>query len=537
MTAEISTRLPLRIGVVITVCHRNNHSRDALTSILNQTKAASEILVVDCVATDALADTAASLDVRYIRHEEANIAVARNVGIAAATSDCLLFLDSNDLLLPRAVETGFSFFEAHPEADVALFDFQWTDEAGRAAWSSGRSRVEGDLVLHLLAGDRIFAHSSTWYRRRVFDRVGQFNPNVAVASDRDLLLRAASTVSVAADSNVIAKCRPSIEDPRQLLLATRASLEAVNLRGRPSLYEKMRRRGIARAEAAYGELLWERIRASVGERRLNSSLLKDTWEVTTAYPQLVAKEVKRFVQHRAGNRIHSLGTSKQKQVHYLQQLARLQLGGANSVSTQFGYDRGQPLDRFYIERFLGERSAVIRGRVLEIKNSHYTRRFGGDRVTHSDVLHPDPEWPEATLHGNLTDPCAFEGNLFDCVILTQTLHLIYDMRAVLRTMVKILKPGGTLLATAPCISKIYHLNEPAHLKLDQDSWRLTRWSFSRLLGEFFPPDHVEVSAAGNLAVNAAFLYGLAAEDLPSAILQQNDPENEMILLAMAVKRD
>jgi glycosyltransferase involved in cell wall biosynthesis len=534
----MSMRLPLTIGVVITVAHRKNHANDALHSVLNQTKAANEILVVDCVASGMLADTVGGFrEARYIRHDDgANIATTRNIGIAAATSDCLLFVDSNDLLLPRGIETGLSFFEAHPEIDVALFDFQWTDETGRAVWPSGRSQVEGELTLHLLAGDRVFAHSSTCYRRRVFDRVGGFNPNFAAASDRDLLLRAVKTVSVAVDSSVIAKCRPSIEDPSQVLLATRASLEAVDLHGRPSLYENMRRRGIARAEAIYGELLWERIRASIGERRLNSSLFKDTWEAATAYPQLVAQEIKRFVQHRVGNNVHGLGTVKQKQVHHLRQLARLQIQGANSVSMQFGYDRGQPLDRYYIERFLGERSAAIRGRVLEIKNSHYTRQFGGDRVTHSDVLHPDPEWPEATIHGNLTDPCAFGGNLFDCVILTQTLHLIYDMRAVLRTVVKILKPGGILLATAPCISKVYRLNEPAHLNLDHDSWRLTRWSFGRLLGEFFPSDQVEVDAAGNLAVNAAFLYGLAVEDLPSAVLQQNDSENEMILLAMAVKQ-
>jgi len=537
VTAELSKGLPLRIGVVITVCHRNNHVNDALTSVLNQAKAASEVLVVDCVATGALANSVAGCpDVRYIRYDNANVAGARNLGIAQATSDCLLFLDSNDLLLPRAIEAGLSFFEAHPETDVALFDFQWTDETGRAAWPSGRSHIQEDLLLPLLAGDRVFAHSSTFYRGRIFDRIGQFNPSVSAASDRDFLLRAARTVSLAVDSTVIAKCRPSTENPKQVLEATRASLGAVSLDRRPSVYEEMRHRGISRAEATYGEFLWKKIRASVSERRLGGPLLRDLWEVSRRYPHLVAEEVKRFVQHRTGKRIYSLGTAKQKQVHHLWQLALLQLQGANSVSMQFGYDRGQPLDRYYIERFLGERSAVIRGRVLEIKNSHYTRQFGGDRVTHSDVLHPDPDWPEATMHGNLTDPCAFEPNLFDCVILTQTLHLIYDMRAVLRTVVKILKPGGTLLATAPCISKIYDLNEPDHLKLDQDSWRLTCWSFGKLLGEFFPANQVEVNAAGNLAVNAAFLYGLAVEDLPPAILQQNDPENEMILFAIAVKQ-
>src|SRR3954467_15760583 len=71
------------------------------------------------------------------------------------------------------------------------------------------------------------------------------------------------------------------------------------------------------------------------------------------------------------------------------------------VSTQFGLDRGRPVDRFYIERFLEQNKELIRGRVLEVQERTYTDWFG-TAVNQSDVLHAGPGNPEGTLVGDLT---------------------------------------------------------------------------------------------------------------------------------------
>ena len=47
------------------------------------------------------------------------------------------------------------------------------------------------------------------------------------------------------------------------------------------------------------------------------------------------------------------------------------------VSRSFGFDRGTPVDRRYIEQFLARHAAAIRGDVLEVGDDGYTRRFGG----------------------------------------------------------------------------------------------------------------------------------------------------------------
>jgi SAM-dependent methyltransferase len=123
------------------------------------------------------------------------------------------------------------------------------------------------------------------------------------------------------------------------------------------------------------------------------------------------------------------------------------------VSRTFGFDRGLPIDRYYIEKFLAQYAADIRGRVLEIGDDSYTRQFGGARVHTRDVLHVEAGNSAATIVGDLADAGHIPSNAFDCLILTQTLHLIYDLGRALQTICRILKPNGVLLATFPGISQ------------------------------------------------------------------------------------
>ena len=124
------------------------------------------------------------------------------------------------------------------------------------------------------------------------------------------------------------------------------------------------------------------------------------------------------------------------------------------VSRKFGYDRGQPIDRYYIENFLGCQAKDIKGRVLEIKDDTYSRRYGGSRVEVSDVLDILEDNPWATVVADLTHAPHVPSDTFDCILCTQTLHLIYDVRSAISTLHRILKPGGVLLVTVPGISQI-----------------------------------------------------------------------------------
>jgi SAM-dependent methyltransferase len=202
------------------------------------------------------------------------------------------------------------------------------------------------------------------------------------------------------------------------------------------------------------------------------------------------------------------------------------------VSRTFGFDRGTPVDRWYIERFLDRHRLAIRGRVLEIGDDRYTREFGGDRVERSDVLHVDAGQQGANLVADLAAADHLPADTWDAIVCTQTLHLVYDVQAALATLHRILKPGGTLLVSVPGISPI-----------SDDRWRESwYWSFTalswrRLVEAAFVSGSIEVRTHGNVLAATAFLHGLAAEEVEGRELDAYDPRYPVVVVASAVKGD
>ena len=201
------------------------------------------------------------------------------------------------------------------------------------------------------------------------------------------------------------------------------------------------------------------------------------------------------------------------------------------VSRTFGFDRGLCIDRYYIEAFLASYASDIRGHVLEIGDDSYTRKFGAGRVTRSDVLHRQEGNPKATLVGDLTDARHIPSDTFDCIIFTQTLQFIYDVRAALTHLHRILKPGGILLATIPGISQISRHD----MERWGDYWRFTTLSARRLFEEIFAKSNVTVQAYGNVLTAIAFLEGLVVNELRREELDHLDADYELLITVRAKK--
>lgn len=196
------------------------------------------------------------------------------------------------------------------------------------------------------------------------------------------------------------------------------------------------------------------------------------------------------------------------------------------ISDTFGFDRGLPIDRYYIEQFLAEHSASIRGSVLEVGESLYTTKFGLDgAVQRIDILDVRPDNRRATMIADLTEPESFAPDAYDCVICTQTLPYIYDIHAAVGTLHRILRPGGVVLATVSCVSRIWTKGD----RLYGDYWRFTSRSSRLLFEEFFAPDDVTVASYGNVLSAASFLYGLATSELRSEELDFHDPDVPLLI--------
>jgi SAM-dependent methyltransferase len=220
-----------------------------------------------------------------------------------------------------------------------------------------------------------------------------------------------------------------------------------------------------------------------------------------------------------------------------QRLARLRrpawlgtIRRTSPLSEHWGRERGTPVDRYYIERFLSENGRAITGRVLEVLNADYTRQFGVG-VAHSDVLDIDSGNPAATVIADLAAADTIEAASFDCIVLTQTLQYVFDLESALGHVHRILRPGGTVLCTVPAVSRI------GRREIDSELWRFTPAACTRLFEGAFSPGIVEVRGRGNVLTCVAFLVGMAAEELSAQELEGDDAFFPLLVTVRATKAE
>lgn len=196
------------------------------------------------------------------------------------------------------------------------------------------------------------------------------------------------------------------------------------------------------------------------------------------------------------------------------------------ISSEWGYDRGQPIDRYYIDCFLASNADAIHGHVLEVGDDCYTLAYGRNRVTRSDILHVSPESRKATIVADLRNSAGdLAGNTFDCIICTQTLQFIYEVEAAIATLLRILKSNGSLLVTIPGISQISRYD----MEHWGDYWRFTTATAERLFASDVNRVQTQVTAYGNVLSAVAFLHGLAAEELSAQELDFHDPDYQLLI--------
>jgi SAM-dependent methyltransferase len=244
---------------------------------------------------------------------------------------------------------------------------------------------------------------------------------------------------------------------------------------------------------------------------------------------MIKSKIKKIIPGFFLKRLHKLISSRP----FLPAIGKVSPGDFDRLSPfshAFGFDRGGAIDRYYIENFLQNEAGSIFGRVLEVGDNSYTLLYGAKKVTTSDILHVDEKNTAATIIGDLSTASHIPDNIFDCIILTQTLHLIYDFKGALKTCHRILKPGGTLLLTVPGITPI-----------DRDEWHSTwYWSFTdkalkRLMAETFPGGNADIRSFGNVFAATAFLYGMGLPEVVPEKLDYHDSCFQVIITVKGIK--
>jgi glycosyltransferase involved in cell wall biosynthesis/SAM-dependent methyltransferase len=579
---------PPLVTVVIPCYNQAHFLGEAIESVLSQSYTNFEVIVVDDGSTDETSEVASRYEeVRLIRQENRGLSGARNRGLGEARGEYVVFLDADDRLLPGALEAGLRCFEAHPECAFVSGKSRRIAEDGTLLSPWRPPHVEGDHYLALLRGNYIGMHGTVMYRRRVFDDVGGFDVTLSACEDYDLYFRVARRYPVQSYDEEIAEYRQHganmSYDPALILMTALTVLHRQRKFTKSNKhYGEAYKIGVGNLRKWYGDPLVGEVRSHMregkwgqvlrgvsvlgryyqqgiilllGGRRMQWYKLSRELRICSEQLQTRNQQVRELRHELAKQRQRANRLAKRSE-RMLEQTGKVasekqnagngrrgrppvgqvdfgSLRRVNPISPRFGYDRGKPIDRYYIENFLAHHADDVRGRVLEIGDDFYTRQFGGSRVEISDVLHVTEGNPRATIVADLTRADHIPSEAFDCIIFTQTLHLIYDLRSAIQTLHRILRPDGVLLATVPSLGRML---DPSQGQWNTHYyWAFTSLSARRLFEETFPAANVEVGAHGNVLTAISFLHGLAAEELGEQELKRRTPGYEVLLTVRAVK--
>jgi glycosyltransferase involved in cell wall biosynthesis len=528
------------VAVIIPTYNHAHFLPQAITSVLAQTRCPDEIIVVDDGSTDDPAAVVSQFPgVRLIRQSNRGRSAARNVGIGIARSSHVVFLDADDRLLPKALELGMACAAKNAKCGFVYGGHRDIKADGSPEADHPFYPVSGDAHLALLRRNFVRMQAAVIFRRDVLTDIGGFDEGISLAEDYDLYLRVAQRHPIAAHSALVAEYRKhgtnTSRDPVQMLDATFAVLDR-HFRRTPlnSAEQIALEEGQTIWRAYYAWLMLERAREQLPSgsalRLLSKAVQTSPWTVMSALGSYLTRHAVKVMPSplvRWINRQRGLADRISVGDVQFGDLRRL-----TPISKNFGFDRGTPVDRYYIDTFLAKNSRHIHGRVLEAGDDTYTRRFGGKSVEGTDIIHLDATNPRATIVGDLGESGLLPEGNFDCILLTNALHYVFDLRGAIGSLRQALKPGGVLLVTMPGVSGVDDGDWGSNL-----AWSMTAPLARRLLEEWFLPGQVVVEAYGNVFAATAFLHGVVTEEVTRAELDQHDPRYPVLVGICAVKTD
>jgi glycosyltransferase involved in cell wall biosynthesis len=528
------------VGVVVTTYNHAHFLQDALSSVISQVRAPDAVVVVDDGSSDDPGAVVRNYPgIRLIRQENQGLAAARNTGLAALDTDYVTFLDADDRFEPRAIDAALACFARAPECGFVYGGHLYIDRDGAPIGERYEPPGEHPYV-RLLRSNFIAMHGTVMYRRDRLIEAGGFDATLHRCEDYDVYLRMAKRYPIAGYADLVAAYR--------LHGANMSTDHAAMLRAALLVHARHRPNSVARSEMRQawrdGRRAWrtyyarEMALARYRSRQAGASMarsLPQLARLAAVSPATAMREAFSGVRHRAERflprRVRDRVPRWFGKVPGAGRIRFGDLGGTVPISRDYGFDRGTPIDRYYIERFLERHASEIVGRVLEVGGDEYTRRFGAARVTRADVLHVRPGNSRATIVGDLTDPSVLPERAFNCIVLTQTLQLIYDVRLAVAALHRALAPGGVVLVTAPGISQIDRGEWGSSW-----FWSFTHTSLERVFAESFGRDEVLVEHHGNVFAATAFLQGLAVEEVDTAKLDPIDRSYPVLVAVRARKR-
>ena len=204
------------VSIIIPYFNHPAYLGDAVTSAMQQSHPNLEIVVIDdgsavpassILDVDALTRAHPNRRMTVLRTPNGGAAAARNLGFRHSSGDYLIFLDSDDRLLPSAIESHLKVLDANPDAGMTFGPARIIDEHGRQTRPARICRPRTNYFLMLLESNPIACPGSTMMRRQAFIDAGLFNESFRNAEDYHLYLRIARRRPIARHKVTVAEYR------------------------------------------------------------------------------------------------------------------------------------------------------------------------------------------------------------------------------------------------------------------------------------------------------------------------------------------
>lgn len=520
---EKQTRGNRQVALVITLCGDADFVYDALRSCKEQTILPAETILVVGDRQQDLAKRFADSFLTILVHREGtgDRSFALQSSLAKVNSEFVIFLDASERLTPMAIEVGLDCFEKNPGACLAWGAHRVIDGAGRPASGLWRERIVSQHKSGVsgCAVNAIAMQAAVMYRVDYLRSITSFEAENKVCFPSNWVERIATHCC----------CVAEYRADKRLMLAR-------SVIGAP-IGEDRSRGG---SEWSGHRQLFHHNAPQVfaaGAREIVSN----GWNFKAAVVMMRAARMApfallRIATSRAAKAVvqrlpRSIGQHF-SQALWVPNVTDVQFGDFERVmpiSDVDGYDRGRPIDRYYIERALAGHLELIHGRVLEVAGRDYTKLFGAEKVVCSEVLDIDPLNANATIIGDLGVVGSLPEGAFDCIVLTQTLQFIYNLEFAIENLYRALAPGGSLLITVPGISPI------GKKEIKAWYWDFTELSLKTMLGLRFSEDNVKTQSYGNVFAAICFLSGLSLAEVDTKKLDYMDERYPVIVSACARK--
>lgn len=536
----ISASDPPLVSVIIPCFNHGKFLADAIKSVLEQRYSPIEIIIVNDGSSDSTEEVASTFPtVKYVYQENQGLSAARNTGIKNSCGEYLVFLDADDLLVRDAIH--FNLRVLLDDRRLAFVSGGYLLKTIDKDFIPKQKEIDSEKAyLLLLKRNYIEMHATVMFRRSVFEEF-LFDRSLKACEDYDLYLKIARKYPVVHHSKILAVYRihgsnmsgnpklmldSVLEVLRRQKAVLKSKEEAISLKGGIEFFEKY-----------YINKLIRKIKSSGYSADKSSLQLIMKYNKKLYIKIFIRQRLKKiinmpWVEENSSDWFKKMFFRYGFDKNYLPPVHKVDFGDLYRVkpfSEEFGDDRGGAIDRYYVEKFLNTQSDCIQGKVLEVADNEYTLKFGKN-VSFCEILDIDDSNPKATVIADLRNAAHIPDDTYDCIILTQMLHMVFEYQDVINTCYRILKPGGYLLLTAPGISNI-----------DYEEWKeFWYWSYTgksmnNILAKVFQKSKIEVKSFGNVFSATAFLYGVGLPEVKKEMLDFNDPHMQVIISAKAQK--